>query len=219
MNTPTLSLIAVTFLTITNATEAEPSKPNILHKLKVDKLEVELIQSPEFDVAGPKDKQPRLNKNWLEIEAKINLETISKDRFIPEFTATFHIAYRNSEGRPSQLVTPVSYTNINTDSGATWVVAYLHPDTLVKITGKKRPKPSDLLAIAVTVDAPAMSKSQPQDTVQQVVYHSNKKLSNWWDNSTITPVKNQILLREQTPFEHLWSDRYPMTKKATTLAR
>jgi len=218
----TQSILAVIALTTGLAMNlsAEPVKEKpekVLHKITVEKLEVEIQNTPRFNFNGPRlAKQPE-NKEWLEIEAKLNIETKSKLDFLPSLDATFYVVTKSEKGFVRSEKT-ITFINVNIERGEAWVCAYVDPDTLRVITHKKRPKLTDITGIAVTIDCANIYKGQDHQFLpyaEEIFDRSivtrrkdaKKPNARWWKD--IAKSDQKILALEDTPFSAILSDRYP----------
>ncbi len=223
----TKSILAIAALTTGLAMNlsAEPAKApiikekpeKVLHLITVEKLEVEIQNTPRFNFNGPRlAKQPE-NKEWLEIEAKLNIQTKSKLDFLPSLDATFYVVSKGKKGFVRSEKT-ITFKNVNIESGEAWVCAYVDPDTLRVITHEKRPKVTDITGIAVTIDSANIYKGKDQqflpyaeEIFDRSIVNRRKDAKNknarWWTN--VTKSDQTILALEDTPFSSLLSDRYP----------
>ncbi len=204
----------------TSISFAEPEKPKaekILHKITIEKLELEIQNSPRFSVNGPNMENPSSNKEWLEIEAKLNIESLTNSTFLPSLQATFHLVTKG-EKEYERIEKKITFKNVNIENGQAWVCAYVDPDTLRIITEKKRPKVTDVTGVAVTIDADQLFKGKDQKFIpyaEEIFDHRivriRKENSNatarWWDN--VNKSKHEMLTLEETPFSSIISDRYP----------
>jgi hypothetical protein len=199
---------------------AEPAKEKpekILHKITVEKLEVEIQKTPRFSFNGPRLAKLPENKEWLQIEAKLIIETKSNLDFLPSLDATFYVVTKEKKGfvRAEKKIT---FNNVNIERGEAWVCAYIDPDTLRVITHQKRPKVTDITGIAVTIDGSNIYKGKDRQFLpytEEIFDRSiitkrkdakNKK-ARWWTD--ITKSDQKILTLEETPFSSILSDRYP----------
>ena len=218
----TKNILAVATLTTALAlnlgAEPETQKPErILHKITVETLEVEIQNTPRFNFNGPQlPKQPE-NKLWLEIEAKLNIETLSKLSFLPSLDATFHVVTKGENGYERTEKT-ITFKNVNIENGEAWVCAYVDPDTLRVITQEKRPKVESITGIAVTIDTTNLYKGKDlqflpfaEKIYDRRIVNARKDVKNkntrWWTN--VTKSEHQLLALEETPFSAILSDRYP----------
>ena len=218
------AITLTTALTLNLNAEPENEKPEkVLHKITVEKLEVELQKTPRYSFTGPNVKNQHENKEWLEIEAKINIETVSKLDFLPSLDATFYIVTKikgKEKGKSEYIKSEKSITfkNVNIENGEAWVCAYVDPDTLRVITGDKRPKVADITGIAVTINSANLHKGKGNASLPyaEEIYDRSvlKKLKRnksknvrWW---TLVPKSDHsILSLQETPFSAIFSDRYP----------
>ena len=214
-----LAVVAlITGLTISLSAEPEKEKPEkVLHKITVEKLEVEIQNTPRFNYNGPAlPKQPN-NKDWLEIEAKLNIKSLTKLDFLPSLDATFYVVTKGEKDFVRSEKT-ITFKNVNIENGEAWVCAYVDPDTFRVITGQKRPKITDITGIAVTIDTTNLYKGPEQQFLpyaEEIFDRSIVKLrkdvknkkTRWWTD--IAKSDQKILSLEETPFSAILSDRYP----------
>jgi hypothetical protein len=231
ITTSILTAIALTAGLTVNIS-AEPDKENvtkfevILHKITVVKLEVEIQNTPRFSFNGPRlAKQPE-NKEWLEIEAKLNIETKSKLDFLPSLDATFYVVTKGEKGFVRSEKT-ITFKNVNIEHGEAWVCAYVDPDTLRVITLKKQPKVTDITGVAVTINSANIYKGKDrqflpyaEEIFDRSIVAKRKDATNknarWWTN--IDKSDQKILALAETPFSSILSDRYPRVEWKTECA-
>lgn len=196
--------ILTTALTLTNlSAQSTSDKPEkILHKITVEELEVETKKTPRFSFNGPRISKLPDNKKWLEIEAKLNIETKSKLAFLPALKATFHVVTKE-KNKFIRTEKTITFKNINIEDGEAWICAYIDPDTLRVITTKKNPKVKDLTGIAITIDGANLYKGKNQKYLPfaQEIFdrsiiskrkNSKNKKSRWWKdipNPSLTSYK------------------------------
>lgn len=196
---------------------AKPVPEKVLHKITVEKLEVEIQETPRFSFTGTRGTKNPENKEWLEIEAKLNIETKSKLDFLPTLDATFYVVTMGKDGFEKSEKT-ITFKNVNIENGSAWVCAYVDPDTLRVITKEKRPKVADVTGIAVTIDTANLFKGDGHEflpyaeeifdrSIARKHKASKNKAARWWTNIPLSD--QQILALEETPFSAIFSDRYP----------
>jgi hypothetical protein len=214
-----LAVIALTTsLAINLSAESEKEKPEkILHKITVEKLEVEIQSTPRFNFNGPRLATQPDNKEWLKIEAKLKIKTLSKLDFLPSLEATFHVVTKG-EAEFLRSEKTITFKNVNIENGEAWVCAYVDPDTLRVITQEKRPKVTDITGIAVTINTANLYKGKEQkflpfaeEIFDRSIVNLRKDVKNkkarWWTD--VTKSDQKILSLEETPFSAILSDRYP----------
>jgi len=190
-------------------------KVKTLHKMKVKKLEIELQKTPEFNFSGARAKRSSKNQEWLEIEAKIEVDTVSKNTFLPTLDATFTIVYFSAQGY-QKIERTIQFKNVNIEDGEAYVVGYIDPDTLRVITGKKRPSIRDITGVAVAVSTNNLSKKNPNDLHKSELFDHKLKLDEakaWWTSKKIIVSEQKILAHDETPFELARPERYPLVVK------
>jgi len=179
------------------------SQAQIEHQVKRAKINVTMQQTPVFNVSGPKDKRytPR---DWLEIEVEIDCETVRKSGYIGQLDCAFSVGLKDVETNKTVILQDtISFLEINTNDRRAWLVAYISPPTLAKITGKKKPSLNDLYAVAVTISGPGLRKP---------VTESTGGPKEWWKSEKVKRSNGLILPREKTAFAPLWWDHYPRSK-------
>ena len=192
------------------------------YKVEVEKLELDLIKSPQYSISGTKSKDSTYNKEWLQVEAKLKIKNPFKHEFIPELNAQFHIAYE-SKGKVEHMKIKIPYQNVDLSKDEIWVSAYIDPDTFSAITGKKRPSKRDLLSAAVTIDCSNMFRGDKGGKIiyKHVALKKYKKHSlkaGWWTAEGLVSSKQHIRNKRNTPFAFLWGERYAQIKPPTAEA-
>jgi hypothetical protein len=84
----------------------------IKHRAKIIKITSQIQQTPQFQFTGTKEKQvdPRY---WLEIEAKIEVETTDPSGFIPELEAKwFAVILDKSTNKSVRLLGSTLFQNL-----------------------------------------------------------------------------------------------------------
>lgn len=198
-------------------------KKKVLHKLKVKKLEIDLQRTPQYSFSGPSSKRIDRDQRWLEIEALVEIDTITKNRFLPKLDATFTIVYEdklapkvNGKKTYKKLERKITFKNVNIEEGEAYVVAYIDPDTLRIITNSKRPAVRDLTGIALEVSAENMSTKNPKELRSSELFDRKLKLkeeNKWWVSPAIKSSEQKILAHTETPFELARPERYPLVAK------
>ena len=182
----------------------------VAHRVKIAKIETQIQQTPRFEAAGVKDKQfePRY---WLELEAELEVETTDPSGFIPELqTSWFAIIKDDRTGKPVQLTGKVAFRDVRTKDKKAYVIAYISPDTLEKITGKSRPGEGDVEAVALVVSGSGIvSDGRHAAGLQKATAEEDSK---WWSSGRYQTMEGLIVAKGKTPFAPLWSDRYPFEK-------
>ena len=176
-------------------------------------------KTPIFSFSGASNKRSKNDKQWLEIEAVLDIDTVSKSHILPSLDATFTVVYKAGKNDYRKIQRTINYTNVNVEAGKVIVVAYLDPDTLADITQQKRPSVRDLVGVAVSISANNLSKNnKPVHHLSQLIDHSIKmnkssKKKTWWDNSRIQmSIQHRLLTHLETPFMAARPDRYPRVK-------
>ena len=181
-----LSILAIGALATEGFAQAPAIGPGAV---KLGKIGVEGIKSPEFQIVGGPQKRSKTG-TWLELE--IEYETKVED--IDDLTFDYHVLV---EGK--LLDGSVTYVNIPKGRDH-YAVMYIAPRTLEKLTGGKPLNPGNINAwVEVSkqgqkLDAPAAYKPGAMPNVPHLA--------------------GMVLNKSETPFAPLFYDRYE-TIKAT----
>jgi hypothetical protein len=182
-----LSLLAVGGL----ATEALAQAPIGPGSIKLGKVEIQGVKTPEYMINGGPQKRSKTG-TWLEVE--IEFETKVDD--IDELTFSYTIMVENK-------LLDGTVTHINIPKGREhYSVMYVAPRTLEKLSGGKPLSPASIQNAWVTVarqgqilDAPAAFK--PGGGVPNLPH-----------------LAGLVLNKNETPFAPLFYDRYEAVKVA-----
>ncbi|MFT5882726.1 MAG: hypothetical protein ACI9FG_001233 [Crocinitomicaceae bacterium] len=181
-----------------------------VHRVKILKITSDIQKTPSFTVSGVKNKSTK-PRNWLEIEAEVEVETTSKSKFIPEITANWYVVVKDSTNdKAVRLLGSVTFKNIRTKDKKIFLSAYIEPDTLERLTGKERPSDSDIEAVALTIEGSGIFTQGKYALGLEKA--TAKEESRWWDEWKQESLRDLIVAKSTTPFAPLWSDRYPTEK-------
>ena len=189
---------------------------DVFHRVKIVKISSEIQQTPQFQIEGVRDKpvDPRF---WLEIEAELEVETTAKSKFIPEITAHWHAVVFDHSGKKKEtvrLLGETSFKNIRTKGKKVLISAYIDPDTIEQLTGKRRLSENDIEGIALVIDGDNIIKKDKY--AKGLSKATAKQASRWWENEALwkekRTIKQGIVAKSKTPFAQLWTDRYPSEK-------
>lgn len=169
------------------------------------------LYSPIFDGTAGKKFNP---KAWLEVEAMIQVEMrpVPPTKSCDRLTVKWYLVVENPEKPRSKLLITkeVEHINIPLDEEV-YVSAYMSPASVAQVIGSNRnvSKMVELLGYEVIY----------KGEVKAAVSSDRKLKAGWWniasENLSRTATVN-LLNKTQTPFAHLWWDRYAevdITKK------
>lgn len=181
------------------------------HRVKILKLTSLVQETPQFQVAGVKDKRIK-PRHWLELEAELEVETTAKSKFIPAITAHWFAVVKDKahNNEPVRLTGRVEFTDIRTKDRKIHISAYIGPDVLEKLTGANRPGESDIEGIALKIEGNGIVTDGKH--AAGLVEATAEKKSRWWDTWGKKTLPGAILAKSKTPFAILWTDRYPAEK-------
>lgn len=183
------------------AVPEQATAQEVQHRIRNASIEYSMQQTPQFSVSGPRDKRSGRPMQWLEIEVELQLETLHPSEFVERLEAEFFVAVTDGEtNRPVLLTERLIFEDVNAGERRTHLVAYVSPATLARITGKNRPGANDITEAAVIVTGPGL---------QEPAEASTGGRGRWWELDTLERRTGLVLGKSQTPFAHLWTDRYP----------
>lgn len=188
----------------------------VKHRVKVKELKVLVQQTPQFQIAGPKEKRI-IPRYWMEIEAELEVETVKKRGVIPfisELQASWYAVIKDELGGkdlPVMLKGSSQYKLVKTTEGKVLLSAYIEPDVLESLTGKKRPSESDLMAFAVVVSGTDV-ESDEKKAKNLFKAEGDGEKTKWWESWKREVRDNFIVPKSKTPFAPLWADLYPSEK-------
>ena len=190
------------------------------HRAKIKKLDYEFIDTPRFEtIDNPERAQERSGVQWLEIEAEVEVETLHDSRFIPKLIASWHVIvqepdFDNQNQGKAQMVRltgEFTFLDIRTRDRRTYLVAYIHPDSLARITGDERPNKQDIVGVALTLAGPNLTTTgKYARDLEKSTYKPELK---WWSNWDRKTYKDLVVAKHRTPFAPLWTDRHPAVQR------
>lgn len=183
------------------------------HVVKILDIAVTDQQTPEFQVSGPKAKKTK-PRDWIEIEAEIEVKTINESGFIPELTAHWHAMTKDTHAKDPKnalvrLSGKSSYKNIRCADGKVFISAYIEPDTIERLSGKSK---LDIKAVALVISGPNIRTDKEYG--KGLSKATANEGSEWWMSSKYKSLDEMIVAKSKTPFAPLWTDRYPTEKSS-----
>lgn len=180
---------------------AEPA-----HRAKILNIEGQEQKSPQFQVNGPREKalKPR---EWIEIEAEVEVETKDPSGFIPELEASWFAVILDRNKKPVRLQGKTVFKNVPTTEGKVFLSAYIEPETLERITGNPRPGEREIEGYAINISGSGIMSDGKY--AEGLAMASDKEESKWWADWKHESLDGLIIPKSKTPFASLWTDRYP----------
>lgn len=171
-------------------------------KATAEKPTFDDIQSPEFGGSGA--RKAFKPKNWLEVEAKINLamrpEPASK--MAERMTVKWYVAVKNPEksGTFLLLSKEIQHANIPLSQDV-YSSVYLSPASLQRLTGSDRAGKNavEFVGYEVIVNGEVVGEETSGSQV------------GWWKTASEKISRSEtvpLLDKSQTPFSNMWWDRY-----------
>jgi hypothetical protein len=192
----TTASAAIAGLSITSAMGQAP-------KLLAEKPTFDELQSPEH--AGGGRQKPFKPKNWLEMEAKLNIAgaAAAKTKVCDRLTLKWYVAVKNPDKAGSMLLLTkdVEHVNIPYDEDV-YVSVYLSPVSVKRLTGSDRAGKSAVEAVGYEVLV---------NGVKVASENVGKGKAGWWLEASDKISKNEtvpLLNKAETPFRAMWWDRY-----------
>lgn len=164
------------------------------------------IDSPSFDNLPSPDISAGKNKNfkpkdWLEVEAKVNIELSPKPEngFVDQVTVKWYVAVQNPEGKGFFLLTKdVNHINIPVEEDV-YCSVYLSPTTIKRLTGSDRAGKGAVDRVGLEILRNGVEIGEA----------SSKGAEGWWNAASLSRSdKFPLLDKNQTPFKIFWWDRY-----------
>lgn len=173
-------------------------------KLIADKPSFEDLQSPQYQ--GPGKQKTFKPKDWLEVEAKINIAggVAAKGKVCEKLTVKWYVAVKNPEkiGTYLLLTKDVEHMNIPYDEDV-WVSVYLSPVSIKRLTGTDRPGKNSVEVVGYEVLVNGVKVAEESSSARFKV--------GWWNAASDKMSKNDtvpLLNKAETPFRAMWWDRY-----------
>ena len=163
------------------------------------------LPSPEF--AGGKQKAFK-PKDWLEVEAKINVELRPepKSKTAETMTVKWYVAVKNPEKAGTFLLLTKDVEHVNVPLGEEVISSvYLSPASLRRLTGSDRAGKNavEYVGYEVLIDG----KVQAAET--------DEGNAGWWNSASDKISRNAsvpLLSKNETPFANHWWDAYAEIK-------
>jgi hypothetical protein len=192
---------------------------NPAHRVEIKSIAAQVRQTPRLQVEGAKAK-PIPPRSWIEIEAEIKLDGPDKDDLIPELRTKWYAivmdrSHVDANGKqtvnPKMLTGEVVFENVRAKEKRAYLVAYIAPDDLEKLTGKDRPGEGDVEAAALVISGKGiLADPKHAPGLQKATAKQELK---WWEGEKYPTMEGLIVPKSKTPFAPLWCDRYPSEKE------
>lgn len=182
-----------------------------VHRAKIISISGQSQQTPEYQVAGPRDK-PNNPRDWVEIEAVIEVQTTDPSGYIPTLEARwFAVVHDKFSKKPVRLLGSTTFKYINTADKKIFLSAYIEPDTLSRLTGKTKGGENDIEGYALTLSGPGLATEGKFGAgLAKATAEEDEK---WWITWKHESLEDHIVPKSRTPFAPLWTDRYPTEKE------
>jgi len=180
---------------------SERTNAQIEHRIRSAGISYTMQQTPRFNASGPRDKPAARSQEWLEIEVSLQLETVHPTGYVDRMDIEYFVAVTDGiTGRTVLLSDRLTYLEVDASERRVFASAYVSPASLARISGKSRPRRSDVTAVAAVISAPGL---------REPVEVATGGPRDWWKAPGLQRVNGLILPRSRSPFAPLWWDRYP----------
>ena len=195
----------------TPAAQAQATTPAAPKKeilVEVDKVNIELQKTPDFQVQNVKQKR-FTPKDWIELEVdcKAKLSKDEKDKTKKAYGEVVFKYYAYFSGNPDPKKNRVltgEVTHVNVAIGEQLhSVMYISPQSILKIT-EGRPANQTMVSqwgVAVFIDGTEVGRKTSQGGAE------------WWTKPGLPATEAALLDKTKTPFSPLWYD-YHMEVRA-----
>lgn len=192
------------FSTIACATIAVFSMPHAVaqaYKVQVKAPEFEDYPSPEF--GGGKSK-PFKPKDWLEIEASINVQMAPEpaSQTADRILVKWYVAVENPDKKGTYLLLTKDITHVNVPLNEdVFSSVYLSPASVRRITGSDRAGKRSVYMVGFEVLING----------EKVAQESSKGQPGWWNTASDKISRSEtvpLLDKSESAFAHMWWDRY-----------
>lgn len=174
------------------------------YKVEMEKPTFDSLLSP--DVNGKTTLKKFKQKEWLEVEVKIKIESSDKkETFADRVSVRWFVGLEVTENgatRPRVMEKEVNYVNVPLNEDV-YISVYLSPTAVKRISGSDRANERLIMGVAgdMTINGVTPWKKSGQFNTLATSKGA------WWDT---LPRYNKIPLRNknETPFKFFWWDRY-----------
>lgn len=170
------------------------------HRIRAIGIGHTMQQIPEFSVSGPRTTT-FVPQQWLQIEVELDIQTTSPTGYVDRLEVEYFVAVTDATTKRTVLLTDrLVYLEANANERRVFVSAYVSPASLARVTGSRRPRVSDISAVAAVVTGSG---------VREPAEASTGGPRDWWKAEGLARQQGLVLPRSRTPFAPLWWDRYP----------
>ncbi len=170
-------------------------------KAELDKPEIAMQATPEFEASKVTRKATERPREWLEIEIPFELDSDSQIGIVPEVTMQFYVGVKGASS-PLLLTDSFVYSNVP-HKETLYSIIYVSPPSLARIAGgMDQFSERDVAAWGVEVLFNG-----------RVVGVASSSNSDWWSANQAPRVTGFLWPKEDTPFRMLWIDRHVELKQ------
>ena len=201
-----ISNIAV--LALATGLHASEQAKEPMHAVKIVGIEANLVKTPQFLAKGVPNKDLEA-RQWLEIEAEVEVKTSDPSGYIPALQAEWFVMVKQeiegqSKAFPFKLEGVSKYKDIRTKDGKIYLSAYIEPKTLERFFGDGRLRESDFKSLALKLSGEGLM-SGGRTAICTNEDFAKMLQGDWkfdYSDSGIVP-------KSKTPFALINIDRYP----------
>ncbi len=165
---------------------------------KIEKIAVEIQQTPQYQPGNVKDKKIPRPRDWVEVEIEFELsDKIQKEDFVPSVMLRYYIAMKG-ESQSYMMTGDVTHVNVPTGESI-FSIVYLPPAVIDLAKGRDSGvSTSDILAVGVAVFVNGV----------EIARGAQGQALGWWLTPGSLVSQAGILGKSKTPFSMLWIDRH-----------
>ena len=165
---------------------------------KINKVEIEIQQTPQFQAGNVKDKKIPRPRDWVEVEVEFEIsDKVIKGDFVEAVMLRYYIAV---QGEDNAYVMTGDVTHVNVPTGEdVFSCVYLPPAVIDLAKGKdSKINTSDIRAVGVSIFVNGV----------ELMRDSVGMNAGWWEAPSQAVSMPGVLPKSKTPFSLLWIDRH-----------
>ena len=169
-----------------------------IKSIKVDKPDLTMLKTPDFNANTGKIKETPRRREWLELEVKFEVEGKSANDYVDNLLFKYYIVL--DDDKKTMVTADVTHVNIPIGEEM-YSSVYLSPSSLDKLVGKKKGSERSVEGYAVEILHLGQS------------YGGTAKPSSptrWWQARPAT--QGLLLSKDKTPYAPLRWDRFAEVK-------
>jgi len=194
-------LSAITCTALALALVLAPRADAQSYKVEADKPDFDDLKSPEFGGGKNKSFKP---KEWLEIEAsfKVQMSPEPPSKTAERVLVKWYVAVEHPDKKGAYLLLTKDITYVNVElSEELFTSVYLSPASVKRLTGSDRAGKNSVYLVGYEILING----------EKVAQETSKSKPGWWNKASDKISRSEtvpLLDKSETPFAHMWWDRY-----------